>query len=76
MKVRDLIEALQCENADADVHIAYCYGDHWRTTVAPPVVTVEETPVAWSDYHRSMKVVEMDEDESAKLAVCLFATHR
>ena len=35
MLVRDLIELLEGYDADMEVHFAYGYGDHWRTTVAP-----------------------------------------
>jgi hypothetical protein len=46
---------------DADVHFAYGYGDHWRTTVAPKVSQVFEGVVEFSDYHRMDKMIE-DED--------------
>ena len=61
MKVADLIELLQGENPDADVHFSYNYGDHWRTQVAPKVREVFEGLVAYSDYHRMDKVAD-DED--------------
>jgi hypothetical protein len=63
MKVSELIELLQMENQDAEVHFQYNYGDHWRTQVAPRVDTVEIGHVVWSDYHRMSKVAEYDEDE-------------
>jgi hypothetical protein len=74
MKVRDLIQALQQKDPDLEVHVAYDYGDHWHTTVAPKVRRVEETGVMHSEYHRMPKVVD-DGDEDAKdmtQAVVLF----
>lgn len=64
MKVAELIELLQMENPDAEVHFSYNYGDHWRTQVAPEVDTVETGFVKFSDYHRMPKVVEYDDYET------------
>ena len=61
MKVSQLIEQLQCMDAEAEVHFSYCYGDHWRTEVAPKISTVDEGVVEFSDYHRMDKMVD-DED--------------
>ena len=61
MKVADLIELLQGENPDAEVHFSYNYGDHWRTQVAPKVRNVDTGVVAYSEYHRMDKVAD-DED--------------
>ena len=63
MKVQELIELLQMEDPDAEVHFSYNYGDHWRTQVAPKVSSVEPGFVAYSDYHRMPKVYEPDYDE-------------
>ena len=46
---------------DAEVHFSYNYGDHWHTTVAPTVDSVEKGVVEYSDYHQMDKIVE-DED--------------
>ena len=62
MKVSELIELLQMESPDAEVHFSYNYGDHWRTQVAPTVDSVETGYVTYSDYHRMHKVTE-DEDD-------------
>jgi hypothetical protein len=56
MTVSDLIEMLRDFDEDAEVHIAYDYGDHWRTRVAPAATEVEEERVTFSDYHRMDKV--------------------
>jgi len=61
MKVSELIEQLECMDKDAEVHFSYCYGDHWRTEVAPKVERVHQGIVEFSDYHRMDKLVE-DED--------------
>ena len=61
MQVKDLIEQLQSMNPEAEVHFTYCYGDHWRTQVAPTVDLVQEGLVKYSEYHRMDKL--MDEDE-------------
>ncbi len=61
MKVSELIELLQMEDQDAEVHFSYNYGDHWRTQVAPTVDSVETGYVKFSDYHRMPKVVDNDD---------------
>ncbi len=61
MKVSELIELLQMENQDAEVHFQYNYGDHWRTQVAPSVDSVEVGNVKYSDYHRMHKVVDEED---------------
>jgi hypothetical protein len=62
MQVKELIEQLQDMNPEAEVHFAYGYGDHWRTTVAPRVSNVFDGVVQYSEYHRMDKMVE-DEDD-------------
>lgn len=61
MKVQELIKQLQSMNPDAEVHFTYCYGDHWRTQVAPTVDLVQEGLVKYSEYHSMDKL--MDEDD-------------
>jgi len=75
MKVKELIELLQCEDEDAEVHFAYNYGDYWRTTVAPKVRKVEESYVKFSDYHSMPALADDDdyENEKATSAVVLFS---
>ena len=66
MQVKDLIEQLQSMNPVAEVHFTYCYGDHWRTQVAPTVDLVQEGLVKYSAYHSMDKLMdenEMHEDE-------------
>lgn len=66
MKVRELIQELKNFDQDAEVHFAYNYGDHWRTTVAPAVKSVDEYPVVYSEYHSMDKLVADDDEESFK----------
>jgi len=61
MQVFQLIERLMDLDPNAEVHFSYCYGDHWRTEVAPAVSSVAEGVVEFSDYHRMDKMVD-DED--------------
>jgi len=61
MKVSDLIELLQQEAPDAEVHFSYNYGDHWRTQVAPTVDSVEVGYVVHSAYHSMDKVVDEED---------------
>jgi hypothetical protein len=61
MQVKELIELLQMEDQDAEVHFSYNYGDHWRTQVAPSVDSVETGVVEYSSYHSMDKIVD-DED--------------
>jgi hypothetical protein len=69
MKVSELIELLQMENPDAEVHFSYNYGDHWRTQVAPTVDSVDVGYVTYSQYHSMDKVVEPDYDEEDEAEV-------
>jgi hypothetical protein len=62
MQVKELIESLKYMDPEAEVHFSYCYGDHWRTEVAPAVGRVDEGAVVYSDYHRMDKLVEDDTD--------------
>lgn len=61
MKVSELIELLQMENPDAEVHFSYNYGDHWRTQVAPTVDSVDVGYVVHSEYHSMDKVVDEED---------------
>ena len=61
MQVFQLIERLMDLDPNAEVHFSYCYGDHWRTEVAPTVDSVKEGLVKYSDYHSMDRL--MDEDE-------------
>jgi hypothetical protein len=62
MTVQELIEILGNYQQDADVHFSYGYGDHWRTQVSPKISEVFEGTVAYSEYHRMDKLIEVDYD--------------
>ncbi len=62
MQVKELIDILSRYDQEADVHFAYGYGDHWRTTVAPAISQVFDGVVEYSNYHQMDKLVT-DEDE-------------
>jgi hypothetical protein len=61
MQVKELIELLQQEDQDAEVHFSYNYGDHWRTQVAPTVDSVMVGRVVHSAYHSMDKVVDEED---------------
>ena len=61
MQVKELIDILGRYDQEADVHFAYGYGDHWRTTVAPAISQVFDGVVEYSDYHQMDKLID-DED--------------
>jgi hypothetical protein len=63
MLVKELIESLKYMDQDAEVHFSYCYGDHWRTEVAPKVGRVDEGAVVYSEYHCMDKMVENEYDD-------------
>ena len=74
MKVSELIELLQKEDPNAEVHYSYNYGDHWRTQVAPTVDKVRVKMVEFSDYHGMDKLVndqEYYEEELTRAVVVL-----
>ena len=62
MLVKELIESLKYLDQDAEVHFAYNYGDHWRTTVAPAISQVFDGVAEYSDYHQMDKLIENEED--------------
>ena len=69
MTVQELINLLQWQDPDAEVHFAYNYGDHWRTEVAPNVSNVREGVVEYSEYHRMDKIADEDYDDEDEATV-------
>ena len=63
MLVKELIESLKYMDQDAEVHFSYCYGDHWRTEVAPKIDRVDQGVVEYSEYHRMDKIASEDYDD-------------
>jgi hypothetical protein len=66
MLVHELIELLQDQDPDLEVHFSYNYGDHWRTEVAPVVDTVDVANVTYSDYHEMHRLVDDNEDDECE----------
>lgn len=64
MTVAELIEALQLQPKDREVHFAYNYGDRARTLVAPAVTSVELGFVTYSSYCDTDRVVEDEEQQN------------
>jgi hypothetical protein len=62
MKVGEMVALLEDMDPDREVLFTYNYGDHWRTTVAHGINTVEDGEVTHSDYHNMDKVVDKDTD--------------
>lgn len=52
---------------NAKVYFTYDYGDHWHTTVAKEITSVDEGAVVHSDYHRMMKVNDEADENNAIL---------
>ena len=61
MNVRELIEILESMDQEAEVHIAYDYGDRSHTMKAPAVENVEEMYVEPNAYVNDDALVD-DED--------------
>ena len=61
MLVKDLIEALEGMDPEAEVHFSYNYGDHWRTEVAPKVEQVKRGYVGYSSYHSMDKLLDEED---------------
>jgi hypothetical protein len=46
------------DGPDLPVHMAYSYGDHWRTVVTPEITSVKEGVVEYSNYHNMDRIVD------------------
>ena len=75
MTVKELIEQLEDMDPKMEVHIAYNYGDYWKTEVAPEIDEVDVREVTFSEYHNMDKIArerddgERDEDETREVVV-------
>ena len=63
MTVAELIEKLQSFDDDMEVQFAYPYHDYWHSIVCGNITNIDIEQVKYSEYHRSDKLVDMDEDE-------------
>lgn len=64
MTVRNLMDRLQEFNPDDEVYFSYDYGNYGHTLVAKPIEDVEDTPLVYSAYTRSMTLMDENDDES------------
>ena len=63
MTKKELIEALKRYDDDDNIHFCYPSGDYWGRTLVCQIDKLEEEYVEWSEYHRSLKLVEQNERE-------------
>jgi len=54
---------------DTPVVLAYNYGDHSKTQVAPFAKTIEEGVVKYSEYHRMPKVMGESSEQTMKVII-------
>lgn len=63
MNVGELKRELSFFDDEQEVFFAFPSGDYWGTTQAKEVKDLTEEKVAWSDYHRSHKLIDEDHEE-------------
>ena len=63
MTVQELIEELSNYDSNMEVKFAYTYGDYWRTEVADDITEVQEGNVVYSSYHKTDKVIDIDDEQ-------------
>lgn len=61
--VADLKAMLEDFDDDTPVLVHYPSGDHWRTEIAAPAMSVDEDQVKYTAYHRTAQVVSYDSDD-------------
>jgi hypothetical protein len=61
LTVGQLIERLQGLDPSLPVAFSYEYGDYWHTEVAGTIRSVDETAVAFSEYHSMLKIANDDD---------------
>lgn len=71
MTVVELRELLAKFDDDADVYVAYQYGDRRRTFCAGAPHDAERKPVKWSEYHDSHVVADEDDENHDGVAVVI-----
>jgi hypothetical protein len=60
MTVGELIKELSHYDDNMPVAFSYNYGDYWNTQVASPLTIVDTDYVEYSDYHKTLKVIDED----------------
>jgi hypothetical protein len=68
MKVKELIQLLNCYGPETEVHIGYTWPDYWRTKVAPSVHDVSEGQVLRDSLH-GFTLIEDDERDGGPSVV-------
>ena len=63
MNVGELKRELSFFDDEQEVFFAFPSGDYWGTTQAREVEDLTEEKVTWSDYHRSHKLINEDNEE-------------
>lgn len=63
MKVSELKQQLSFFDDEQEVFFAFPSGDYWGTTQAREVEDLSEGKVAWSEYHRSHKLIDDEHEE-------------
>ena len=63
MKVSELIDLLQDEDPDMEVHFAAPSHDYWKTTLAPAARSVTTTRISHSAYHQDWKIADHVDDD-------------
>lgn len=76
MKVRELIELLQAQDAEADVYIETPTHDHWRNWKVEPITVCEPIKSSWSDYHNSLIIDENGAGKCRQMQVTISARER
>ena len=71
MKVSELIEALQQEQQDAEVHFSYDYSDYYRRCVFAPLIDIVDTVFVKQDEEVDGDVVCDVPDEDTRFVVVL-----
>lgn len=61
LTVGQLIERLQGIDPSTPVAFSYDAGDYWHTEVAGTIRNVDETAVAFSEYHSMLKIANDDD---------------
>lgn len=63
MTVKDLKEILEEFGDETEVHFAYPSGDHWRSTITPPVRRMEMKQIKHSSYSDNFVLADEDDEE-------------
>ena len=66
MTVKELIEALECHDPDADVMLGYEQNDHWDTSVAERISCTSHETLAWHDGYQKWELDGGEDDEDCK----------